>query len=61
MKPNRAPSQVWALRKDLVDYVRTMPNDRVRIVVRGEVLDMDRPTARLLARRIMQCLDETRR
>ena len=61
---DRRPSTCWSLRRDLRDYVRTMPGDGIQIYVhdgngRGQLIETDRRTARLLARRINQCLDAT--
>lgn len=66
---NRAPGAVWGLRKNGLGYVRTLPDDQILVSVinsgstlvhpgRG-LIAMDRATARLLARRINQCLDAT--
>lgn len=60
-KPNRAPGVAWVLRRDLRDYVRTLDDDRV-LILAGEdraILNLDRNTARLLAKRINECLDQT--
>ena len=56
---NRAPGRAWALRRDLTDYVCTDTHDEIRIFVNNRALWMTRPTARLLAKRINQCLDAT--
>lgn len=70
-KPSRAPGSVWGL--SITDlnrgYVRTLPDDLILVVARDPTatpvddlryLKIDRRTARLLARRINQCLDDTR-
>ena len=56
---NRAPSTSWSLRKDHVDYVRTNDEDGITIRVHGHFIVTDRATARLLAKRINECLDGT--
>lgn len=58
---NRAPGTVWTLRRDdLRTYVRTTDDDKVAIYTpEGYELSMSRSTARLLAKRINQCLDAT--
>jgi hypothetical protein len=58
-RPNRAPMMVWTLRKDHQDSVRTLPGDRILIRVGDREIETDRATARLLVRRIVQCLDGT--
>jgi len=58
-KPNRASGTIWPLRDGFTDYVRTLPSDQVRLYVNGLFIDLDRPTARLLAKRLNQCLDRT--
>ena len=40
-------------------YVRTTDDDEITVVVDGHFVSMDRATARLLAKRINQCLDAT--
>jgi len=70
VKENRAPNTSWSLRRPGVYpniLVGTMEGDLIQIVnfrhpgfVGGSLL-MSRSDARLLARRINQCLDETRR
>jgi hypothetical protein len=52
-------SSIWSLRRDLKDYVRTAPEDTVVIFVNDACIYCDRATARLLAKRISQCLDAT--
>ena len=67
-KPDRAPSSAWGLRRDIADgYVTTARDDTIRVVmpehpdgVHRAGITMSRSTARLLAKRINQCLDETR-
>ena len=68
---NRAPGSVWALRMPFVKrgqsngYVRTLPDDYIGIGVWGDLrvgsgsLVLSRKDARLLAKRINQCLDGT--
>lgn len=62
-RPNRAPSTIWTLRRDRnTPYVATAPDDRIVFADGyGEALNMTRADARLLAKRINQCLDETRK
>ena len=67
MIPSRAPGTVWALRRDFASWVRTLHNERIEIVMPpayGEGsgrqrLVVSRQDARLLAKRINQCLDGT--
>lgn len=68
-RPNRAPSTVWGLRPLGTypnGYVRTLEEDDIEIVhiekerSPAEFLVMSRKDARLLAKRINQCLDKTR-
>lgn len=64
MKPDRAPSTIWCLsRNNLNTYVRTAPDDQVVIVGECEydqqVIRLSRRNARLLAKRINECLDGT--
>ena len=49
---------VWSLRKDHKDYVRSV-NDEILLWVDGQRIVTDRATARLLAKRINECLDAT--
>lgn len=56
---NRAPSSTWCLRRDMRDLVQTNQLDGISIYVDNTWIDMDRSTARLLAKRINQCLDAT--
>jgi len=69
-KPNRAPTLAWVLRRNdpFGSYVQTGEGDTVDVVMprdpgsaHGTRIVMDRPTARLLAKRINECLDETRK
>ena len=53
------PQICWSLRRNLKDYVRTTPDDGIAIYIGGHYIETDRATARLLAKRISQCLDET--
>ena len=52
------PGVAWALRRNHEDYVRTTP-DGLMIYVNGYTTLLDRDTARLLARRINECLEDT--
>lgn len=49
---------VWALRKDFKDYVCPV-HEEIVLRVGGQRIETDRATARLLAKRINQCLDAT--
>lgn len=51
----------WILRRNQFDsYVRTAPGDQIQLVYRGRVsTTMSRKDARLIAKRINQCLDRT--
>ena len=49
---------IWSLRRNHKDYVRTTPDGRM-IWVNGSTILLDRRTARLLARRINQCFEDT--
>jgi hypothetical protein len=59
VKPPRRPSVIWSLRGDLRDLVCTEAGDQIGIRVNGGTIVCDRATARLLAKRIGQCLDAT--
>ena len=65
MIKNRAPCQVWGTRRDMSGgYVRTMSDDCILIFEpglskNGQSIVVDRAEARLLARRINECLDAT--
>lgn len=65
MSGNRAPGTIWSVGwpKDLRAYVRTTDDDRIRIAVDvggyWSDLIVDRQTARMIARRINECLDAT--
>lgn len=59
MNPSRRPSVVWSFRKNLRDFVCTEADDQIGIRVDGQTLVCDRPTARLLAKRLNQRLDAT--
>lgn len=65
MIENRAPGSIWTLRMDEgAAYVRTGPNDRIVLAGPDEVgcfstIHLTRKDARLLAKRINQCLDAT--
>lgn len=54
------PGVVWSLRRDHREYVRTT-TDGIQVLVDGVFVHMDRMTARLLARRINECLEATGR
>lgn len=65
------PGVVWGLRLDHSDgYVKTTPENTLKVYVRaldawqvdGDLVaaEMDRPTARLLAKRILQALEATK-
>ena len=65
MIPDRAPTRIWCLsRSNLNTYVHTEANDHITIVgpdLTGALaaLCLTRRDARLLAKRINECLDET--
>lgn len=59
--PNRAPSTIWSLHRDFRNYVCTLSNDEIGIHYNGRDLWLSRKDARLLAKRINQCLDETKK
>lgn len=62
MKPNRAPQTSWPLRRDFAEYVLTSYDDGIFLFVGDEWFHIkDRATARLLAKRVNQCLDATAR
>ena len=62
---NRAPCSVWGIgAREMRAYVRTTDDDRIMIAREDQMLgwdyiDVDRQTARMIARRINQCLDAT--
>lgn len=63
---NRAPNTIWSLRGVNSPYVKTADGDRIEILVGDGAgyangLSFTRKDARLLAKRINQCLDETRK
>lgn len=64
---NRAPGTVWALRKDTYGpYVMTGEGDTIKVVFPdgdgyAYVHALSRKDARLLAKRMNQCLDSTRK
>ena len=64
-EPNRAPSTVWSLRRDMgCGYVCTMDDDKVAIFVPSDSgyvagIRVSRKDARLIAKRINECLDAT--
>ena len=61
MIPNRAPGSVWCLRREQFEpMVFTGPDETIHIKDRYGVLIVSRKDARLLAKRINQCLDATR-
>lgn len=70
MKPTRRPGTLWLLRWPLVQRgsngsVRTLPDDYIGIGMWGDfrvgpqTLVLTRRDARLLAKRINECLDAT--
>lgn len=65
MSDDRAPGVIWCLRPDLEPpYVRTADNDQIVILGPSDVgtpsiIRISRKDARLLAKRINQCLDAT--
>lgn len=63
---NRAPNTLWSLRGVNSLYVKTADDDKIEILFpdgRGYAngFSISRKDARLLAKRINQCLDETRK
>ena len=63
---NRAPTTVWGvgLPPDMRAYVRTGDQDSIRIAAEVDgygwsELVVDRQTARMIAKRINECLDAT--
>lgn len=65
-QPDRAPTRSWGLRRDeYYPMVTTGPGDTITISQRGfsgaADITISRTDARLLAKRINQCLDATRR
>jgi hypothetical protein len=60
--PNRAPNTCWILRNGEWDtLVQTAENERIEVIVEGAVaMSLSRNDARLVARRILSCLSETR-
>lgn len=62
---NRAPTKTWRTRRDSSgSYVRTASDDQIMIVTNdymgwAQASFMSRSEARLLAKRINECLDET--
>ena len=67
MSTNRAPATVWGvgIPPNMRAYVCTLDDDQILIAVadqwRGgwDDIEVDRQTARMIARRINQCLDAT--
>lgn len=56
------PHSIWSLRRDMKDYVRSDGADLIEIHISGDPMSplvVDRGTARLLAKRLDQCLDGT--
>lgn len=51
---------IWSLRRDMRDFVAAEADGQIGIRVNGSVILCDRATARLLAKRISQCLDATK-
>lgn len=63
---NRAPNTLWSLRRVDSMYVKTADNDKIEILLpdgKGYAngFSITRKDARLLAKRINQCLDATRK
>jgi hypothetical protein len=54
------PGVTWSLRGDHKDYVRTASPTQLVLYVNGATTVLDRATARLLARRINECLEATK-
>jgi len=70
MIPNREPSRIWMLRRPGTypnGHVRTASGDLIEVAyyfredAEPEWFVLSRIEARLLAKRINQCLDETRK
>jgi hypothetical protein len=62
MIPNSLPGVIWCLRRgSWTTGVRTADNDTIVIQQGLDFLTMSRRDARLLAKRINECLDATRR
>lgn len=65
--PNRAPGVTWALRADFREWVQTGVDETVEIYMwdatlqEPRLLTIPRKNARLLARRLNQCIDGTRK
>jgi hypothetical protein len=61
--PDRAPNTCWILRNGEWDtQIRTAENERIEVIVNNVVaMSLSRNDARLVARRILSCLSETRR
>jgi hypothetical protein len=68
VRPNRAPSTSWFLRRDLErypnGYVSTSEGDEIRVTYfmredYPQTIFMTRRDARLIAKRINECLDRT--
>lgn len=71
--PRHLPTTIFGLRRDVRQYLRTTEHGRVRLVLLEDeravvepvgpgaaTVDMDRATARLLARRLTELLEESR-
>jgi len=63
---NRAPNTLWSLRGVDSMYVKTGDNDKIEILFPDGLgfangFSISRKDARLLAKRINQCLDATRK
>jgi len=65
---NRAPTTVWGvgMPPNMRAYVRTADDAGITIAARDrdegwKALVVDRQTARMIARRINECLDETKK
>lgn len=68
MSDNRAPGTIWSVGADgehMKAYVRTVDGDHILIASYLEryrvwqYVEVDRHTARMIAKRINQCLDAT--
>lgn len=59
MIPDRAPTTAWTLRSDFGSWVRTAEDEKIVVYVDHDYIYMSRRDARLVAKRINQCLDAT--
>ena len=58
------PHSIWSLRRDMKSYVCSDGADLIKIHIDGDPMSplvVDRKTARLLAKRLNDCLDGTMR